>query len=72
MNVGVYTQEYRIVDTMKTFQQYNILFPKEGNATTNNIIRQSMGYDMIKQSLRFKYLIDKYTIEKIVKDECLV
>jgi len=63
MNAGIYTQ-----DTMKAFQQH-ILFPQEVNAATNNLIRQSMGYDTTNQGLQFKYLIDEQTISTMVEDK---
>lgn len=53
MNAGIYTQ-----DTMKAFQQH-ILFPQEVNAATNNLIRQSMGYDTTNQGLQYQHLIDE-------------
>ena len=63
MNAGIYTQ-----DTMKAFQQH-ILFPQEVNTATNNLIRQSMGYDTTNQGLQFKYLIDEQTISRMVEDK---
>ncbi|KAF0742927.1 Uncharacterized protein FWK35_00023601, partial [Aphis craccivora] len=63
MNAGIYTQ-----DTMKTFQQH-ILFPQEVNAATNNLIRQSMGYDTTNQGLQYKYLIDEQTISNMVENK---
>ena len=53
---------------MKAFQQH-ILFPQEVNTATNNIIRQSMGYDTTNQGLQFKYLIDENTLGKMVEDK---
>lgn len=63
MKAGIYTQ-----DIMKAFQQH-ILFPQKVNATTNNLIRQSMGYDTTNQDLQFKYLIDEQTISRMVEDK---
>ncbi|CAI6373595.1 unnamed protein product [Macrosiphum euphorbiae] len=63
MNAGIYTK-----DTMKAFQQH-ILFPQEVKAATNNLIRQSMGYDTTNQGLQFKYLIDENTLGKMVEDK---
>jgi len=42
---------YYTQDTIKAFQQHNILFPQKVKAATNNIIYQSMGYNKTNQKV---------------------
>lgn len=63
MIAGIYTQ-----DTMKALQNH-IMFPQEIETAQKNMARQSMGYVITDQGLRFSNLIDEQTLTSIVENK---
>ncbi|XP_050528139.1 uncharacterized protein LOC126898242 [Daktulosphaira vitifoliae] len=63
MNAGLYSKE-----NMNLFQR-QLLFPQEINAAQSNMARETLGYTILDQGLRFKTLIDEMTINKLVENK---
>lgn len=63
MDACIYTQ-----DTTKAFQNH-ILFSQEIETAQKNIARQSIGYGITDQGIRFSNLIDEQTISKLVENK---